>query len=289
MEEGYWLLHGTMNIIIVDNEDVIKRGIRTIIERGWKREHSIREAENGQEALALVEQEKPDLVITDIRMPCIDGIQLMEQINLRYDSILFIIISGYADFRFAQEGVKQGAIDYLLKPTKPSDIIAALEKAQKILDEREQNQLKIEEFHQKCMEIEELRRAVEAVAPAEQRRPAEKNPYRYRKEIERAVSYIEKNYVEDLSLKQVSEVVFMNPSYFCDLFKRQVGLSFLEYLTKLRIDKAKRLLVERIELKSYEVAGLVGYKDPKYFTQIFKKLVGATPTEYRENEPSADL
>jgi len=108
------------------------------------------------------------------------------------------------------------------------------------------------------------------------------NTQRFRKIIELMVEFINKNYSQNISLKQIAEVVYMSPNYLCDLFRQETGIHFSNYITQVRVRNAKELLKTRAELKSYEIAELVGYKDAKYFTQVFKKQVGVTPTEYRE-------
>ena len=99
--------------------------------------------------------------------------------------------------------------------------------------------------------------------------------------IERAKEYIEKNFKKDISLDEVSQEVDMSSYYFSKLFKEVSGYNFIEYVTNMRIDRAKELLSDgRLSMK--EICMEVGYGDPNYFSRIFKKCVGVTPTEFRE-------
>lgn len=103
-----------------------------------------------------------------------------------------------------------------------------------------------------------------------------------RKVVSNALEYINKHFHEEVTLNVVSEHVYMSPWYFSKLFKKETGETFTEFLLKCRIDKAKELLKNSFELKAYEVAELVGFNDARYFGQIFKKVTGLTPTEYRD-------
>jgi two-component system, response regulator YesN len=98
--------------------------------------------------------------------------------------------------------------------------------------------------------------------------------------LDRAKSYIEERFTEEVSLEEVADYVHLNPHYFSKIFKQQMGDTFIDFVTGLRIDKAKALIAaDRLSLK--EVCYEVGYKDPNYFSRVFKKVTGVTPTEYR--------
>lgn len=99
--------------------------------------------------------------------------------------------------------------------------------------------------------------------------------------IEKVKRYIESNYHKDLSIEEVSEVADLSISHFCTLFKQISGYTFLEFVTHCRMENAKYIL-QNSTVKVYQVAPMVGYQDPRYFTQVFKKATGKTPTEYRE-------
>ncbi|HEY5586952.1 MAG TPA: response regulator [Ruminiclostridium sp.] len=273
-----------MKILIVDDENIIRMGIKTVIERSGRDWNIIGEAIDGVDALEQIECYKPNVIITDIRMPEIDGIELSKIVSVKYPDILVIVISGYAEFEYAKEAVKFGAVDYLLKPTKPEDLIESLEKAEGIIRKKI---VKSQEEEKLRFELEQLRNdakfggfQTKNIPEIEDVNSAQK----YRKIIELAVEFINNNYSHDITLKQIAEVLYMNPNYLCDLFRQETGIHFSNYITQIRINNAKELLTTRAELRSYEIAELVGYKDAKYFTQVFKKQVGVTPTEYRENK-----
>ena len=101
--------------------------------------------------------------------------------------------------------------------------------------------------------------------------------------VVKAKDYIQKNFQNDLSLDEVSRQLDLSMYYFSKLFKEETGNNFVEYMTNLRMEKAKELL-QKDELSMKEICSAVGYSDPNYFSRIFKKNTGATPTEYREKE-----
>jgi two-component system response regulator YesN len=100
-------------------------------------------------------------------------------------------------------------------------------------------------------------------------------------QMDEAISYIKNHFEQDLGMEQVAEKVDLSVSYFSHLFKQRTGVTFLEYLTNVRVDYAC-LLLQNLELKTYEIAVKVGYTDQRYFSQVFKKKMKKTPSEYRK-------
>jgi YesN/AraC family two-component response regulator len=104
--------------------------------------------------------------------------------------------------------------------------------------------------------------------------------------IENVIKYINEHYNENLTLQKLSEVVYMHPTYLSKLFKEKTGETFLEYLTKVRVDKAKKLL-QNLSLRIYDVCEMVGYDSPKHFCKVFKEIEGSTPKDYRKQSMDA--
>jgi YesN/AraC family two-component response regulator len=253
-----------MKIMIVDDERIIRRGTRAIIEgagRGWT---VIGEAADGNTALEFIRREIPDVLLTDIRMSTMDGIQLAKAVRNLLPDIIIIVVSGYGEFEYAKEAVRFGALDYLLKPTDPADLVRVLGHAEELL--RTQKNVKIEKLLLETPVHEEL--------PENGKKP--------RKLIQDAIAYICRHYEQNISTKDMADILHLNPNYFCDLFKRETGITFLEYLTQLRIKAAQKHLREKINIKTYEVAAMVGYTDSRYFGKLFKSATGLTPSEYRD-------
>ncbi len=249
-----------MRILVADDERIIRKGIIAIINSAQMDWEVSGEASDGIDVLHLLEQEIPDVLITDIRMAQMNGIDLAKLIRKQNPELSIIVISGYANFNFAKEAIDFNAVDYLLKPIDPEDLIKALKKAQCIL--------------KKCETAEQLSNGAISL----------ENDSRYRKIIQEAIRYITMHYQSDLTMTKVAKKVNVSPNYFCELFKQETGVNFSEYLTRLRIQKAKNLLQSGDHLKIYEVSRLVGYNDERYFCKIFKKIEGTTPAFFKEEK-----
>jgi two-component system response regulator YesN len=224
---------------------------------------------NGFEALEKVELVHPDIVITDIKMPVMNGVELIRRLRkLDYRGEV-IVLSGYNEFEFAKEAMKEGVKHYLLKPCGEDEIIAAIREGIKDIDRKQ--------------ELEEARRLVDRLdlTVSEIRHQTEK------KEdfVEKILEYVE-GHLEDerLGLRWVaSELVYMNEDYVGQAFTQKVGENFTSYLNRRRVEKAKYLISELSEIKIYVIAEQVGYgSNPHYFSKIFKKYTGFTPSEYKE-------
>lgn len=106
--------------------------------------------------------------------------------------------------------------------------------------------------------------------------------------IENVIKYINEHYNENLTLHKLSEIVYMHPTYLSKLFKEKTGENFTEYLTKVRIDKAKKFM-ENLSLRIYDVCEMVGYDSPKHFCKVFKDITGITPKDYRKQSSITTL
>lgn len=242
-----------IGMVIADDELIIRQGLMSI---NWNL-YDIKVlgiAANGDEALSMIISKHPQILVTDIRMPGIDGLNLIEAAKKQVPEIQSILLTGYEDFNYARAAISLGAVGYILKPSDPDEIIEAVLKAKR-----------------KINEIIRLRGLV--------------NPYKAptikNKVISDILDYIKNHYTEDISLYTAAEYVHMNHIYISRLFKKELGETFLETLTKIRLKKACELL-SNYEYKIYEVASMVGIIDSGYFSQVFKKYYGITPSEYRD-------
>lgn len=237
-----------LKLLIADDEDMIRNGIEKYIQLHTDRYEVIYTARNGQEALELILRHKPDLMLLDVQMPLKDGIEVMQDAR-RADALpVTIILSGYDEFRYAQQAVRYGARDYLLKPTRSSDILKKI------------NDIADEEFG------------------AEQTEPEVREGKNY--SIELAKDYIEDHYFEPLTLNMVADKVGITPAYLSSLFSQHMGVTLIDYLNEVRIDHACVYLKQNY-FKTYEIAYKVGYRDEKYFSKVFRKVKGMTPSEYK--------
>lgn len=236
-------------LVIADDELIIRQGLMTI---PWN-EYNVEVlgiASNGIEALEMVREKCPDILLTDIRMPGVNGLSLIQEAKKYNPEIQAILLTGYEDFDYARDAIRLGAIDYILKPSEPEEIIESVEKAIKKLE------------------------AVYGSAVNEKKSKV-KNEI-----ICKLIGYIRKHYKEEITLQTAAEHVHMNHIYISRLFKKETGETFLDYLTKFRLKRACVLLAKS-EYKIYEIAAEVGITDSGYFSQVFRKHYGMTPSEYR--------
>lgn len=239
-----------IKILIADDEDIIRNGIAKYIQLHTDRFDKIYLAANGQEATEIIFRDKPDIALLDVQMPLRTGIEVMQEAK-RADILPYtIILSGYDDFRYCQQVLHLGAKDYLLKPIRSSDILKRL---LQIADELQGEP------------TDELQESGEP-----------KNHL-----VELAKEYILEHYYENLMLGDVAQRVGVTAGYLSTLFQKELGKGFVDYLNEVRIDRACTYLQQNY-LKTYEVAYKVGFKDDKYFSKVFKKTMGISPSEYRK-------
>lgn len=258
-----------ISVVVVEDEMLVKKGL--ILTTDWQKYNCevVGEAANGLDGVREIEKMKPDIVITDVRMPGLDGIGMIEQVKEKGLKCEFIIISGYSEFEYARQAVKLGVRDFLIKPIDDEDLEHALMNTCEAVRDKQ----RIDKIENKMDNISESR-----VMLFKEYMLDEKKEDDY---VARAVKHISLNYEKDISVKSVADSLFISESYLSRLFKNKVGQTFGDYLTYYRIKKACELL-KKPDGKIYEVASLIGYKDQRYFSVIFKKLVGVTPKEFRE-------
>lgn len=235
-------------ILICEDEVIIRQGIGRILE-GIYGSLELREAGNGEEGYRLMAVWNPDLVITDIRMPVMDGLAMMEKAIATGITTRFIVISAYRDFEYARTAIRCGVKDYIVKPI---------------------NRFELADCVKRLLGSEEAESGVE-----EKQELAEDGG-----SIGRAIQYIENNFYRNISLEEVSQSVHMNTAYFSTMFKKQTGRKYIDYLTDLRMEKARNLL-ENTDLKIGNIAMMVGYSSTKHFARVYKEKYGVTPGSSR--------
>lgn len=249
MKENY-------SVLLVDDETFTRTLIGDYISKmpGVRLAASL---SNGFGAKRYLMEHSVDIVITDIRMPLMDGLELAAFIKENFPRCIVIIISAYGEFAYAQKAIRFGVTDYLLKPVK-------LEQIEEII---KNNINKLEAG---------ARAEKKTFVPSREKQENEENQVR---EIELALRYMEEHLERDLSRNEVAERVYLSPSYFSRLFKSETGMGFGECLLQMRMNRAKELLAQNKKVR--EVAAAVGFKDTKYFSVIFEKHTGYLPSEYR--------
>ncbi|PKM52177.1 MAG: DNA-binding response regulator [Firmicutes bacterium HGW-Firmicutes-7] len=258
-----------IKVVVVDDEEFIRRGM--VLTTPWDDFNCevVGEAKNGKEGIQLIRRLNPDIVITDIRMPIMDGIVMIRELFGNVDSE-YIIISGYDDFKYAQQAIKLGVQDYLLKPIEDSEFYNTLKK---IIDVVKMKQKHLYGANH-CAQMENCKLQLFNENFVE-------NNYDGRiKYVSEAVEYIKLNYYKEITVSDAADCLYISKSYLSKLFKAYTNYTFIEYVTAYRIKMAISLLQD-YRIKVYEVSEKVGYKDSKYFCVIFKKYIGVTPMEFK--------
>jgi two-component system response regulator YesN len=261
-------------VLIAEDEELFRHELETTLPwEAWGLMH-VGSAEDGDEALRLIGDRRPDIVLCDIRMPGIDGLELMRRAHEAMpaqERPLFIVLSGHADFAYAREALRNGAFDYLIKPVDDAELESAVRKAVEQLDERDRMaNLELAAESDKALDFlrelaEGMRSSLGAAADAY---------------VESACADIAARYVSELTADTVAARLGISGEHLSRLFKKNTGLTFGEYLTRVRMRRALELLADPT-VRVSEVADLAGYRDARYFSTLFKRFCGMTPSEFR--------
>lgn len=241
-------------ILLVDDEKYISRGLEMGVD--WKTINvdTIYTAQNGVEALDIIYQKKPDVVVTDIRMPGMNGLELIQAAKAKYPDLPFIILSGYPDFAYAQKALQYGVFRYLLKPF---DLTELTECIRLLLNTIPANESK---------------------KKAEENTNSSSNPT-----IQGILTFIDDNLAKEINIEMLSNSFGLTPNYLSALFKKETSKGIIEHITRLRIEKACDMLINTDHKVQY-ICTAVGISDYFYFTKLFKKYMHVTPTQYRTSQ-----
>jgi two-component system response regulator YesN len=248
-------------LLIADGEGNIRRGTAKYIALHTDRFEKICEAANGQEAIDCILQHLPDLVLLDVQMPGKNGIDVMREAEEAGAAPVFAILSGYDEFAYAQQALRYGAKEYLLKPVRAADILAC------------------------------PNRLADLYCEEEKKPPAPDGGTTAERLTARAKEVVSEHYMERLSLSVVAEKIGCSDNYLSTIFSQEAGCGFVDYLNRFRVERACLYLQQRT-LKTYEIAYRVGFQDEKYFARVFRKVMGVSPKQYAEGktgEPSGGV
>ncbi len=210
---------------------------------------------NSVKAFEEILTKKPDIVFTDVKMPVLDGLKLIENLIEEKFQGVFVVISGHAEYEYAQKAISFDVVDYCLKPFEEEQLTRALEKAKTTFNNRKV--------------LDELKIKQEVI---------------YENQVFNDImTYINEHFSEDITLQSVSDIFYINSSYLSKLFKSEMGINFTSYLSNKRLKRACILLKES-SMQVSEIAESVGFSNYFYFARVFKKAYGITPTEYKRDD-----
>jgi len=245
-------------LLVVDDEPIVREGIVSLIPFKKLGIEKVLQAANGLQALDMVIKEEPNIILCDINMPKLNGLEFASQVKKLYPQIKIAFITGYDYFDYAKEGIKIGVDDYVLKPISRQDVFALVAK---MLD-------KLKQEHQK-------QALTDSLSTVEK----QQDLFAYQKQINEYLNFNLNS--PDLSLSALADNLNLSEGYLSSLFKKIYKISFTDYIINLRLKKAKILLLTS-HLKNYEIANQIGIIDPNYFSTMFKKKYGLSPSQYRK-------
>lgn len=347
-----------MHVLVVEDERWMRQNICKMIEQvaGYQ---VIAEAKNGKEALELLEQFSPQVMLTDIQMPIMNGLQLVVEARRLLPKLEIVLFSGFNEFDYVREGLRYGVHDYLLKPVQAEELERVMQQIGKKIEQHKDanfskvfiqmeflrgrvkqladsiwlaHKQKFEEdwtslstewltvefrvedvqdfFHLLIFMIDEnIQGNYDAQLPRQQIQPIEftgnvlqdmdnireylltimsevmiHRNWRKNHIVMKALNYIDTHYVNShMSLLEASKAIGLSPPYLSRIFKEEMEQSFVEYVTELRMKKAREMLGDPAA-KVFEVAEAVGYTDYGYFVRVFKRVVGHSPSDYRKQQ-----
>lgn len=259
-------------LLIAEDEHMLRNGLASL---GWAAQGItlLPTAKNGLQAVEIATEHTVDILLSDIRMPGLSGMEVAQFVRDRYPGAEIIFLSGYEEFDYAKKAISLHANNYILKPAMPQDVLRAVGAAKdKILQRRREEDAK----RQMEMELQNLSKVASAT-----QKPTDEPGIPTEEDITQVVSYIRKHYQEPLNLAALAEEFHFNPVYLSRLIKKKSGHTFTELLTSVRMYHAARLLRDTV-LKNGEICTQIGMGDERYFSQVFLRTYGVSPQQYRK-------
>jgi len=276
-------------VAIVDDEPVIVRGLTKMIP--WESYNClvVGTAGDGQEGMKLIREQKPDILISDICMPGIDGLTMIAGMKSEFGHMQITILTGFRDFDYAQQAIRLGVTRFLLKPSKMDELeeavrvmIENLEK-QGITGKEDGTDEGVGENTPKAEGKREGEEGKEKAEPSEGKEGEETDSPASCFIVKNALAYIEENYREKLKLSDVADQIYVSQWHLSKLLNKHTGQNFSEILNTIRIEKAKELLKDP-SLRIGDIAEEVGFLDVAHFSRVFKKQAGISANEYRNTK-----
>ena len=246
-------------IVIIEDNHPVRKGLIYTIEKLKDKFEVVGEASNGTEGYALILEKRPQIILTDIRLPGITGLQMIKDVLEVYCPQV-IVISAYSEFAYAKEAIDLGVLRYLVKPVDEEELIASLN-------------LAAEKWDHSNAESDGFDRPAERI-PAE----IDDNTNRYTVKLKQ---YIKKHYADDITVADIASAMNLSESHLSRIFKHDTGYSINEYRILYKMYMACRFLSDG-DTKIQEVAKRIGVENQRYFSFFFKKYTNMTPLEFRD-------
>ncbi len=251
-----------MKLLLVDDDAMILKGLTSIIEKMGFQNITVYTARNGTDALEVLKYMGADLLLTDIDMPVMSGLELIEEVINRQYCNRFIILSGFDKFDFVRRALRFHVIDYLLKPIDKNELKRIVSSVYAEIHKIPKEDLSIPQISSLKFSIDE------------------NNIPKILKDI---LHYMRSNFHKNISLEQLGEEFNLHPNYICSLFQAHTKTTFLKYLDSLRLQESITILLSDKELTIEKVAISSGFMNERQFYKVFKKYTGITPGALRSD------
>ena len=276
-------------VLLADDEQIERMALAKRLKRHFGGSLDISEAVNGAEALETFRREKSQIVVMDISMPEMNGVEAAEHIRSLDEDCIIIFLTAYDEFSYAKRAIVIRALDYLLKPCEEDELVAVMEEAMRLTDKRlnvsgvpspgvPSPGVPSPGVPSPDIPSPDIRREEHAEAM-----PRDDGDGRLAQVAETIREYIRNNYMKEISMQDAARMMNYSDAYFCKLFKQCFDQNFTSYLTGFRVNEAKKLLRDR-SISVKDVSMQVGYYDSNYFAKVFKRITGMIPSEYRDSE-----
>ena len=257
------------SLVVIDDEAYVSASLRKYIEQQHPQFQVTGTFSNAEDALSFLRANPADVIITDIRMPHMDGLQMLEQVRQFLPDACILVISGYSEFEYAKKACSFNVRNYLLKPIDFQELSSNLDAILKYLSRNSH--------------------AVSDASPAKEKFSAKSDAPSHGivsnvgveddSVIQYAMNYIRTHYADHISRETVANAVYLDGAYFSRLFKQKTGQSYIDFLTEVRMQKAIELLSTQMSVT--EISSAVGYSHRNQFNSNFRKYTGYTPNDYR--------
>lgn len=240
------------NILMVTPDNQLKQSLTSLLNKYFVNVFILPHAKTGPEALTLAKSHHPEIIMLDLNLGNENAYSYQRDLLTHYPNLRSIVIDTHENFKNAQTAIRLGAIDYLVQPLVEKETLSSIHRAIISL-----NQVSLLNHH------------------------SEDAPPTQNETILPMIQYIHKNYQQELNLDSLADFMHLNKNYICQLFKKEVGMTYISYLNQYRVEQSK-LLLRNSDQQLAEISEKVGYTDPTYFSRIFKKITDISPNQYRQ-------